>query len=57
MIVFKDLISSDEMMTDAFPQKPVVDDSGVTIEGMFEVCFFFVQFFWPYVAHSPTSNI
>lgn len=39
MIVYKDLISCDEMMTDAFPQNPVVDDNGVTIEGMFEVCY------------------
>lgn len=37
MIVYKDLISGDEMMTDAFPQNPVVCD-GETIEGMFEVC-------------------
>lgn len=37
MIVYKDLISCDEMMTDAFPQKPVVDSEGNTIEGMFEV--------------------
>lgn len=36
MIVYKDLISGDEMMTDAFPQNPVVCD-GETIEGMFEV--------------------
>jgi len=36
MIVYKDLISGDEMMTDAFPQHPVVCD-GETIEGMFEV--------------------
>lgn len=37
MIVYKDLISGDEMMTDAFPQKPVLDGEGNTIEGMFEV--------------------
>ncbi|CAM9477613.1 unnamed protein product [Ascophyllum nodosum] len=37
MIVFKDLISADEMMTDAFPQKPVIDDDGNEIEGLFEV--------------------
>ncbi|CAM9944734.1 unnamed protein product [Hapterophycus canaliculatus] len=37
MIVYKDLISGDEMMTDAFPQKPVVGDDGEVVEGMFEV--------------------
>lgn len=37
MIVYKDLISGDEMMTDAFPQKPVLDSEGNTVEGMFEV--------------------
>lgn len=37
MIVYKDLISGDEMMTDAFPQNPVVGDDGETVEGMFEV--------------------
>ena len=37
MIVYKDLISGDEMMTDAFPQNPVVGNDGETVEGMFEV--------------------
>lgn len=37
MLVYKDIITGDEMMTDAFPQKPVVDDDGTVIEGMFEV--------------------
>lgn len=37
MLVYKDLISGDEMMTDAFPRNPVTDDEGNVVEGMFEV--------------------
>ena len=37
MIVYKDLISSDEMITDAFTQNPVMDNDGTIIEGLFEV--------------------
>lgn len=37
MLVYKDLISGDEMMTDAFPRLPVTDGDGNVIEGMFEV--------------------
>jgi len=37
MIVYKDLISGDEMMTDAFPRNPVHDNDGNVVEGLFEV--------------------
>ncbi|CAM9136272.1 unnamed protein product [Choristocarpus tenellus] len=37
MIVYKDLVSEDEMMTDVFKQNPVVDDDGEVVEGLFEV--------------------
>jgi len=37
MIVYKDLISGDEMITGAYKQNPVLDKDGVVVEGMFEV--------------------
>ena len=37
MIVYKDLISGDEMMTDAFPRNSVHDKDGNIVEGLFEV--------------------
>ena len=37
MIVYNDIISGDEMMTDAFPQEKVLDNDGNVIEGLFGV--------------------
>jgi hypothetical protein len=37
MIVFKDVISGDEMMTDAFAHKPVLNDDGEEVPGLFMV--------------------
>ena len=37
MIVYKDLISGDEMMTYAFPRNPVHNKVGNVVEGIFEV--------------------
>ena len=37
MIVYKDILSGDEMMTDSFSQNNVIDDKGDIIYGMFEV--------------------
>nr|AFA52588.1 hypothetical protein [Vaucheria litorea] len=37
MIVYADLISGDEMMTDAFKIKPVMNSKGEKVEGLFEV--------------------
>eukprot|EP00604_Paraphysomonas_vestita_P000951 CAMPEP_0174817668 /NCGR_PEP_ID=MMETSP1107-20130205/155_1 /TAXON_ID=36770 /ORGANISM="Paraphysomonas vestita, Strain GFlagA" /LENGTH=179 /DNA_ID=CAMNT_0016028593 /DNA_START=89 /DNA_END=628 /DNA_ORIENTATION=- len=34
MIVYRDIISGDEMLSDAFPLKPVVDENGEVIEGL-----------------------
>jgi len=31
MIVYRDIISGDEMMSDAFKLTPVVDDEGATV--------------------------
>ena len=37
MIVFKDLISGDELITGAFTQNPVHDKEGNVVDGLFEV--------------------
>ena len=37
MIVYNDIISGDEMMTDAFPQETVLDSDGNLVEGLFGV--------------------
>ena len=37
MIVYNDIISGDEMMTDAFPQEKVLDKDGNVVEGLFGV--------------------
>jgi Translationally controlled tumour protein len=37
MIVYTDVITGDEMMTDAFKQNPVKDAEGNEVEGLFEV--------------------
>jgi Translationally controlled tumour protein len=37
MIVYTDVITGDEMMTDAFKQHPVKDAEGNEVEGLFEV--------------------
>jgi hypothetical protein len=34
MIVYRDIITGDEMLSDAFPLKPVVDSDGNTV-----ICF------------------
>jgi len=37
MIVYRDIISGDEMLSDAFKLVPVVDDEGATVEGLMQV--------------------
>ncbi|KAG5180044.1 Mss4-like protein [Tribonema minus] len=37
MIVYTDMVTGDEMMTDAFKKLPVLDDEGNPVEGLFEV--------------------
>ena len=37
MLVYTDVISGDEMMTDAFKRHPVLDSEGNAVEGLFEV--------------------
>lgn len=34
MIVYRDIISGDEMLSDAFPLKPVLDENGEVVEGL-----------------------
>ena len=34
MIVYRDLLSGDEMLSDAFPLRPVLDEEGVAVEGL-----------------------
>mmetsp|Transcript_27256 Transcript_27256/g.54429 ORF Transcript_27256/g.54429 Transcript_27256/m.54429 type:complete len:183 (+) Transcript_27256:28-576(+) len=37
MLVYTDLITGDEMMSDSYPREPVLDAEGEEIEGMFQV--------------------
>lgn len=37
MIVYKDLISNDEMITGAYKQNTVYDKEGIAVKGLFEV--------------------